>query len=310
MGRVKQLKQAILADLGALKIVVSESCSLEEVGRRYNMPRNGKTTQWLRSLLPLIHVMEVDVRKRLIEKKTLYPWVDKTCPACKQNFRTQSGHPKETTFCSQTCANRTNITRSPKVRKHLSDIMLVKAAAKGIKPKKAAESRLCQHCNILFLPVLEKTRFCSHSCQSTNRGQDPAHRQKLRDIQLARVASGVHKGWKSRSKVLPSYAERFFMKVLKNHDIPYDHEKPQSGYFIDFAIVLSSGRKIALEIDGKQHLRPDRAASDRLKDAALAESNWHVYRIKWKSINTISGKSYIRSEIDNFMSYLEVLSTV
>ena len=30
---------------------------------------------------------------------------------------------------------------------------------------------------------------------------------------------------------------------------------------------------------------------------------WKVYRIKWKSINTDSGKLYIKNEIDKFLEF-------
>lgn len=52
--------------------------------------------------------------------------------------------------------------------------------------------------------------------------------------------------------------------------------------FIDFALP---DRKIAIEIDGKQHEQESRAQSDRKKDSLLIEQGWTVHRIKWPSDN-------------------------
>ena len=59
-------------------------------------------------------------------------------------------------------------------------------------------------------------------------------RTKIREKAKERVRLGLHKGWKSRKN--PSYAELFFMKVLKNNQIEYEFEKKVGKYFIDFAI--------------------------------------------------------------------------
>ena len=89
------------------------------------------------------------------------------------------------------------------------------------------------------------------------------------------------------------------MDVLSKNGIPYEHEYPCGRYFIDFAI---HDRKIALEIDGKQHEMVERKASDVKKDAHLSSAGWTVHRIKWKSIHDERGKLYIKNEIDTFIS--------
>jgi very-short-patch-repair endonuclease len=44
---------------------------------------------------------------------------------------------------------------------------------------------------------------------------------------------------------------------------------------------------IAIEIDGRQHKKPERKRTDDLKDALLKERGWTVYRINWPEDNII-----------------------
>ena len=78
----------------------------------------------------------------------------------------------------------------------------------------------------------------------------------------------------------------------------YERDFPVGKWFIDFAII---GKKIALEIDGRQHEWTERKLKDREKDLYLLTNGWYVHRIKWKSINNEKGKSYIRDEIKKFL---------
>ena len=75
-------------------------------------------------------------------------------------------------------------------------------------------------------------------------------------------------------------------------------------YFIDFAI---EHKKIALEIDGKQHKYPERKAMDIKKDSYLKEQGWIVYRIPWISLNTEKGKRLMKEQINTFLSYYQTL---
>lgn len=69
-----------------------------------------------------------------------------------------------------------------------------------------------------------------------------------------------------------SYPEKMFMKFLeeKGYSSKYLIHREYSvfPYFIDFAFVE---QKIAIEIDGSQHLLPERKAHDEKKDALLIE---------------------------------------
>lgn len=129
-------------------------------------------------------------------------------------------------------------------------------------------------------------------------------REKLKNAQLKLIADGKHKGWSTRLGKASSYPERFFMDVLKNNNILYQRELKVDKYFIDFAI---ENKRIALEIDGSQHLEIERKESDIKKDLILKEANWKVYRIPWNQINNDIGKEIMKEKIDNFIEFYNSL---
>lgn len=91
-------------------------------------------------------------------------------------------------------------------------------------------------------------------------------------------------GWTIRKKLQPSYPESIAIKTLKKLNIDYEYEMPLEKYFVDFVI---HNKKIAIEIDGQQHNKPERMATDKIKDKLLIERGWIVYRIKWPTDNII-----------------------
>ena len=84
-----------------------------------------------------------------------------------------------------------------------------------------------------------------------------------------------------------SYPERIFKNYLK--DRGYDkkfliyREYSVFPYFIDFAFI---NVKIAIEIDGSQHLEEERAKKDKEKDELLISNGWKVVRITDKVVKT------------------------
>ena len=78
-------------------------------------------------------------------------------------------------------------------------------------------------------------------------------------------------------------------------------------YFIDFAFV---DLKIAIEIDGSQHLLPERKERDEKKDLLLQENGWRVIRIAesvvktdWDAIQQVLNE-YI--SLDTTLTYTQV----
>jgi very-short-patch-repair endonuclease len=232
--------------------------------------------------------------------------VKRNCLKCnKEFFCNETG--KESKFCcTYSCSNSYNakplssehkekIQRS--IKKYLID------TGKGIRQKNQNEKvvktksgpRLCKICNNSFIPISkEDAVYCSKKCQFSCQ----EYRGKMSDIQKELYRKGITKGWKSRSGKSPSYPEKFFMKTLNSNGVHFEREFKVGTFFIDFAI---HDKKIALEIDGKQHMEPDRKERDERKDVYLRQNGWAVVRIPWKSLNNQSGKDYMREQITNFL---------
>lgn len=153
---------------------------------------------------------------------------------------------------------------------------------------------VCPTCKLIFRARAKRRVFCSKKCLFSNK----QYREDKSRIQSEKIATGKHPGWKSRKGKEPSYAEKFFMGVLDNNQISYERDLPVGKWFIDFAM---KDKMFALEIDGKQHEWKDRKTKDEEKDAFLIRNGWIVHRIKWKSINSKNGKTYIEQEIQKFL---------
>lgn len=129
-----------------------------------------------------------------------------------------------------------------------------------------------------------------------------------KEMMQKRIENGEHNGWFTRN--ITSYPEKFFIEVLNNNGIKYEHNYPikqsdlgldnRYNYFLDFYL---EDKKIDLEIDGNQH--KERVEHDEKRDELLKNIGINVYRIKWKNINSNKGKKYIEDEINKFLEYYD-----
>lgn len=112
--------------------------------------------------------------------------------------------------------------------------------------------------------------------------------------------------WRKRN--LPSYPESCFIKFLteKGYDKKFliEREFAIFPFYIDFAFV---DLKIAVEIDGSQHLEPERKKRDEEKDKLLLKEGWKILRLtdeavkkEWEqieiSLNKLIGSNDIKFE--------------
>lgn len=301
--KLETIRNKIINDIETFKNNIKEVNSFQELGTRYNLSSNGKSYSLLKDCISKnnIAISHWDRHKSV----RIHTKIKKICPQCKIEFICLSGGKRNKTCCGFTCSNiyfslkrhtdESNQKVSESLKKyHTQFHRKGKIRVKLTKLNRIILFRDCLECKTSFKPKNNNACYCSPKCRNAS----PIYREKLRQIQLKKVKDGTHSGWKSRNK--PSYAELFFMDVLKNNNIKYEFEKICGKYFIDFAI---ESKKIALEIDGRQHLMEDRKKSDNLKDDFLKSDGWSVYRIPWKSINTESGKSFIKKEIDKFLEF-------
>lgn len=212
----------------------------------------------------------------------------------------------------------TNVKKTPKYFKLLSDLLKDNEYNKyclnldnyEYKEKyvniKSLQLHTCSNCGKEFYRRITKfgnfvkTKQCCDKCQiEYNRKTSKENVQK-------RIENGTFKGWQSRN--ILSYPEKFWTKVLENNKIDFIPNKPvkqennMSCYFLDFYIE-KNGRKIDLEIDGKQHKYKDRQESDKKRDKYLKLLGYEVYRIEWNTINKKSGKELMKEKIDKFIKY-------
>lgn len=111
-------------------------------------------------------------------------------------------------------------------------------------------------------------------------------KQKIRENRLRYMKEHPEDtAWRKRNK--PSYPEECFIKFLqeKGYDKAFliEREKSVFPYFIDFAFT---DIKLAIEIDGSQHLEIERQKKDVEKDKLLNKLGWKVLRISENLVKT------------------------
>ena len=189
-------------------------------------------------------------------------------------------------FCSVKCARGFSTKNK---RKEINEMV-------SLKLKRPSKTRICKCCS-KELETHSKSRVCSESC-----------RFKLKSIaakkgRLTAKERGTLKGWKART-LQPSYPEKYFIDLFDNENITdYVRELPVGKWFIDFAFI---DKKLAIEIDGKQHEYAERKLKDIEKDNFLSDAGWTVFRIKWKNPVNESNKLFLYSQIEVMKEYFSV----
>lgn len=104
--------------------------------------------------------------------------------------------------------------------------------------------------------------------------------------------------WRRKNE---SYPEKCFIKMLSDYgfndkSLIY-REYSIFPYFIDFAFFHE---KIAVEVDGSQHLDPERAERDKKKDLLLLDNGWSV--IHFTATDVIKNPSMVAKKLREFIS--------
>ena len=131
-------------------------------------------------------------------------------------------------------------------------------------------------------------------------------KKKQREVRLAYMKENSHcTAWRLGNEM--SWPEKVFINAVKRHGW-YDkfeitREKSFYPYYADFAF---ENVKVVIEIDGGQHERPERKASDEKKDDLLISQGWRVYRIKAKQV--LSDINTIMVDLESFIGDVETTS--
>lgn len=273
--------------------------SFGELCKLYEVYTNGRIHKFFKELVCKYNFSTE--HWKIIPHNKKWNCVSTECPVCKTIFQTKSGGRGCSKTCSYKCSNTffKSIRHTEKSKRKRIDSNKKHLISIGKIPRQSKLYKItCFACGKEKFTKNKNQKFCSNICSAGDRIHNIEYVEKLRNIMLERVRNGIHSGWKSRNII--SYPEQFFMKVLNNNNIKYEHNKPFIKYFIDFALF---DKMIALEIDGKQHLMEDRKQSDIAKNDILMKNGWKVYRIPWNEINTDKGKFLMKEKIDNFLDY-------
>lgn len=110
-------------------------------------------------------------------------------------------------------------------------------------------------------------------------------KKRLRNIRLEFMKNNPEKTAWRLSNV--SYPEKLFIEYIESNGLDKKYsiirEYSVFPYFIDFAFV---NQMVAIEIDGSQHLLPERKEKDDKKDKLLNNLGWFVVRISENEIKT------------------------
>jgi very-short-patch-repair endonuclease len=300
--------------------IINDSYSINDLSKKLFGYSNGKTNEKIKIILKQLNIEESFFDNK--NKNIKYDRVKKNCPICNKEFETLNNSKKEKTVCSISCANSYfkhgvnnsdfDFSKTKMMYKKISDTINSKYVGEiefGNRKKTSNGTvklitKVCSNCNCEYKTYKKLQNFCSKNCSS----KSLIVRKKLSDRVKEKVEKGTHKGWQSRK--MESYPEIFFRNVLKNNKIKFEFNKPikkralgidcDANYFLDFYIADAN---IDLEIDGKQHYY--REDHDNVRDLALTQNGFEVYRIKWMSINNEKGKKYIKEEIDKFLDFYE-----
>ena len=271
-----------------LEKIVAESNDKTELATKLGFTfSNGKVNKKVIALLEKfeISISHFDSKKK-VKARRKYSIIKKNCPVCGNEFETQDGAPKEKITCSYSCANIyfSNQKHGPEQRLKTSHTLLntynstmeTELVGNEVQYKKE-----CELCKEIYFTLDQYQIFCCRSCAVRDNWKDENYRNNIINKTNERVRSGIHKGWAYRSRLNPSFPEKITIEVLNELGFSLARELHVGSWYIDFADV---NRKIAIEIDGRQHELPEQKAKDKIKDDYLVSYGWKVFRIKWQKL--------------------------
>lgn len=200
---------------------------------------------------------------------------EKLCLGCGEIFKSLKSLSQK--FCNKKCSiNYLNTTK----------IMTEEIKYKISKKLKHPDKFITCKCgkDFKYNSIYPKKKNCSLKC--SYKFKDKTIKDSTRE-KLSKAAKNRHSrndktfGWQTRNNLEPSYPESIAIRFFKENNINFEREVKVDRYFADFIIL----NNIVIEIDGKQHEKPERKLSDILKDEILNNNDFIVYRIKYPKEN-------------------------
>lgn len=196
------------------------------------------------------------------------------CENCQVEYFVKFGSGR---FCSRSCSNGFASKSNNEARKKKIAVSLTKNEIFAVKK--------CLNCEKEF-SVTKKRRnsvYCNGSCRSLHQGKNVSEtaREKLRQSALKRhkIKDGI--GFVSRDKFYSSYPELLTEQFLTKKKVRFEREVRIGKWFADFKIDNH-----ILEIDGQQHLLPERKLKDAEKDKDFGRAGLSVTRVPWTGNHT------------------------
>lgn len=126
----------------------------------------------------------------------------------------------------------------------------------------------------------------AHKRKAANFKLSEKTKEKIRQARLKYMKEHPEDtAWRKRNK--PSYPEQCFINFLQEKEIDkkflIEREYSVFPFYVDFAFV---DIKLAIEIDGSQHLQEDRKKKDEEKDQLLRSQGWSVIRFSESIVKT------------------------
>lgn len=161
--------------------------------------------------------------------------------------------------------------------------------------------RVCDYCQKPFFTMKESQRFCSAECSKSA----PKSEKTLTKMSNAARRNAIRRhqkgdtnfGWQTRKG--SSYPERYFESVFKRRNIVFERERKFGRWFADFVFEKE---KLIIEIDGRQHQKPERIESDKRKDAYISSLGYKVIRVPWHNPRTKQGSDALNTQIEDILT--------
>lgn len=165
----------------------------------------------------------------------------------------------------------------------------------GIKhhPHKGQTKYTCESLKKMSETKQKQKENGEYKCSFLGKKHSEETKSKIREARLRYMKENPEKtAWRLKNE---SYPERVFKKYLEDRGLDKKHliyrEYSVFPFFIDFAFL---NEKVAIEIDGSQHLEKDRRERDKQKDELLIKKGWVVVRFSdsvvknnWNEIDKI-----------------------